>query len=41
MHDADRGAVALDDEANLSLRDQHGICVVEHRIDWVCVAPRL
>jgi len=32
MHDADGGIVPFDDQADLSLRYQHRVCVVQHRI---------
>jgi hypothetical protein len=35
MHDAYGGIVSLDDKPNLGLRNQHGVCVVQHRIHWV------
>ena len=36
MHDADRRIVSLDDEADLGLRNQHRVCVVQHRVDRMC-----
>jgi heme-degrading monooxygenase HmoA len=34
MHDPYRGIVSFKDEPNLSLRNQHGVCVVQHRINF-------
>jgi hypothetical protein len=38
MHDADRGIISLDYQSDLGLGNQHRVCVVQHRIDWVCSA---